>query len=412
MNMTIRKAFKFRLNPHSDQIQTMVEFAGANRFLWNKALALNLHRLDNKQPLMWYQELAFWLVQWKLSDEYRFLASSHSQTLQQTLKHLDRAFKDAFDKTQPLKRIPRFKKKGADASFRYPQGFKLEQERNRIFLPKIGWVSYRNSRQVMGEVKNMTVSRCGSHWYVSIQTEYQVAKPSHPSASIVGIDLGIAQFAALSTGDTIQPEHNLSLKQLEKTLAYWQRKLARKVKFSANWRKVKNKITRLHERIANTRHDFLHKASTLLSKNHAMIVVEDLKIRNMSASAKGDITHPGRNVKAKSGLNKSILNQGWGLFVQMLEYKQAWLGGDVLKVDPKYTSQTCPCCGHVAKDNRLTQAQFHCVDCGYRNNADIVGALNILARGHRVLACGVDALASTMKQEPAGRCEAHPLLSG
>ena len=411
MSMTIRKAFKFRLNPHSDQIQMMVKFAGANRFVWNKALAMNLFRLDNKQPLMWYQELAFWLVHWKRSEDFGFLATAPSQTLQQTLKNLDRAFKDTFDKNKPPKRIPRFKKKGSSSSFRYPQGYKLEQGCNRVFLPKIGWVKYRNSRQVEGDVKNVTVSRRGSHWYVSIQTEYQVAKPLHPASSIVGIDLGVTQFATLSDGRLMMPEHPEKLKQLEAMLAFWQRKLSRKVKFSANWRKVKDKIARIHERIANSRNDFLHKTSTALSKNHAMMVVEDLKIRNMSASAKGDVTHPGRNVKAKSGLNKSILSQGWGLFVQMLEYKQVWLGGDVLRVDPKYTSQTCPCCGHVSKDNRLKQAQFRCVSCYYSNHADIVGAINILARGHRVLACGVDALATSLKQEPAGRCEAYPLLS-
>ena len=120
----------------------------------------------------------------------------------------------------------------------------------------------------------------------------------------------------------------------------------------------------------------------------------------MSKSAKGDVTRPGCNVKAKSGLNKSILDQGWGMFVQMLEYKQHWSGGDVLRVNPQYTSQTCPCCGHKSKDNRLTQAKFKCVECDYTENADLVGALNVLARGHRVLACGVETVVSTLKQEP------------
>ncbi|MCD8536020.1 MAG: helix-turn-helix domain-containing protein, partial [Burkholderiaceae bacterium] len=164
----IRKAFKFRLNPTPEQAQQMVEFAGANRFVWNKALALNLSRLENKQPLLWYFELVYWLGLWKQSEEYGFLKSAHSQPLQQTLKDLARAFSDAFDKTQPLKRIPRFKKKGAGGgagggasgsssdSFRYPQGCKLDEKANRAYLPKIGWVKYRNSRQVVGDIKNMT----------------------------------------------------------------------------------------------------------------------------------------------------------------------------------------------------------------------------------------------------------------
>lgn len=398
MKQVIRKAFKFRLQPNSDQAQKMVEFAGANRFVWNKALALNLSRLENKQPMLWYNELAFWLGLWKQSDEYGFLKTVHSQPLQQTLKNLDRAFKDAFDKTQPLKRLPVFKKKGLSDSFRYPQGFKLEQQTNRVFLPKIGWVKYRNSRNVIGEVKNMTVSRRGAHWYVSIQTEYEADIKRHNSTSMTGVDMGVARFATLSDGTYIKPLN--SFKKWEKKLALASRKLARKAKFSANWKKQKQTITRLHERIANARQDFLHKTSTTISKNHAMIVVEDLKVRNMSKSAKGDITSPGRNVKAKSVLNKSILDQGWGMFVQMLEYKQHWSGGEVLKVNPRYTSQTCPCCGHVSKDNRLTQSRFDCVECGYTQNADLVGALNVLARGHRVLACGVETVVSTLKQEP------------
>ncbi|MCD8517729.1 MAG: transposase, partial [Burkholderiaceae bacterium] len=375
----IRKAFKFRLNPTPEQAQQMVEFAGANRFVWNKALALNLSRLENKQPLLWYFELVYWLGLWKQSEEYGFLKSAHSQPLQQTLKDLARAFSDAFDKTQPLKRIPRFKKKGAGGgagggasgsssdSFRYPQGCKLDEKANRAYLPKIGWVKYRNSRQVVGDIKNMTISRKGEHWYVSIQTEYETqTSPQtlpHPSTSMVAIDLGVNRFATLSDGSYIEPLN--SFRQLQAKLALAQRRLSKKVKFSANRQKLKRKIARLHERIANARHDFSHKVSTLISKNHAMVIVEDLKVRNMTKSAKGDLANPGRQVKAKSGLNRSILDQGWGMFVRMLEYKQAWLGGEVIKVNPQHTSQTCPCCHHVSKDNRTTQSRFRCVQCGY-----------------------------------------------
>lgn len=396
---TIRKAFKFRLSPTSEQLQKMVEFAGINRFVWNKVLATNLHRLEKKLPIMWYQEMDFWSKLWKNSNEYSFLKDAPSQTIQQTLRNLERAFKDAFDKTQPLKRIPRFKRKDMSDSFRYPQGIKLEQKQSRIFLPKLGWVRYRNSRQVIGDIKNVTVTRRGANWYVSIQVEYEANILPHKSTSIVGIDLGVKRFATLSDGTYLEPLN--SFKKLSKRLAFLQRQLAKKVKFSANWKKQKAKINRLHERIANARYDFLQKASTAISKSHAMVVVEDLKVRNMSSSAKGTAESPGKMVKQKAGLNRSILDQGWAMFVQMLEYKQDWLGGDVLKVDPKYTSQTCPCCSHISKDNRTTQENFECVECGYKENADLVGALNVLARGHRVLACGVEALVSTVKQEPA-----------
>lgn len=398
MKRIIRKAFKFRLSPTEPQTQKLIEFAGASRFVWNKALALNLFRLTHKQPLMWYQELDFWLKHWKKSDEYAFLKSAHSQCLQQTLKQLDRAFHDGFDKKQPLKRTPTFKKKGQKDSFTYPQGFKLEQKQSRVFLPKIGWVKYRNSRQVIGELKNATVSRRGEHWYISIQVQYEADIPVHASTSIIGVDVGVKRFLTLSDGVYEQPLN--SFKLLEKKLAFAQRRLAKKVKFSANWKKQKQKITKVHEQIANARHDFLHKSSTTLSKNHAMVVVEDLKVSNMSRSAKGTMSAPGRNVRAKSGLNKAILDQGWSMFVSMLEYKQDWAGGSVIKVAPHFTSQTCPACGHVDKENRLTQHQFACVACHFTGHADHVGAVNILERGHRLLVCGAEPLGLALKQEP------------
>jgi putative transposase len=126
----------------------------------------------------------------------------------------------------------------------------------------------------------------------------------------------------------------------------------------------------------------------------AMIVIEDLKVSNMSRSAKGTTDNPGTHVAAKSGLNRSILDQGWHEFRRQLTYKQAFRGGEVLAVPAHYTSQTCPACQHISADNRKTQARFECVECGFSENADLVGAINIKARGHRVLACGETALAA------------------
>jgi len=151
----------------------------------------------------------------------------------------------------------------------------------------------------------------------------------------------------------------------------------------------------------------LHKASCQISQNHAMIAIEDLPVRNMSKSSKGNGEQHGKMVKQKSGLNRSMLDQGWAEFRRQLEYKPAWNGGFVVAVPPQYTSQTCPCCGHVSKDNRQTQAKFECVECGFEENADVVGAINILARGHRVLACGEPVQSGrSMKQEPTEATQA------
>lgn len=382
--MMIRKAYKFRLNTTPDTAQKMAQYAGNCRFLWNKALSINLFKLENKQPICYYQELDYFSKLWKKSEEYGFLALSPAQTLQQTLKQLERAFKDCFDKTQPLKRLPTFKKRHQSNSFTVPQGFKVEGK--RLFLPKIGWLNTRQSRAILGTVKNITVSKKGEYWFASLQVERQVNPPKHRSKSIVGGDLGVKRLLTLSTGEHVDP---VDVAKFTAKIKRLQRKLAKKVKFSSNWKKLKQQISALHTKIANIRRDTLQKLSTTLSKSQAIIVLENLQVRNMTKSSKGVQDSPGKMVKQKSGLNRVILNQGWGMFKEMLQYKQAWRGGEVLFVDPKHTSQTCPMpnCHHVSKENRTTQSHFQCVKCGYTNNADHVGALNILARGHRVLAC-------------------------
>ncbi|WP_253189471.1 transposase [Aquaspirillum sp. LM1] len=151
----------------------------------------------------------------------------------------------------------------------------------------------------------------------------------------------------------------------------------------------KSRIQRIHARIGNARRDYLHKATTTISQNHAMVCIEDLQVRNMSKSSAGSPEKPGKQVRAKSGLNKSILDQGWFEFRRQLDYKLAWSGGHLIAVPAQNTSRTCPCCGHVSADNRQTQARFQCVECGFEENADLVGAINVLRAGHAQLACEV-----------------------
>lgn len=396
--MLIRKAFKYKLRTTPDVEAKLAPMAGSCRFVWNKALAMNLDRLRQGMPLMWYSELCFWLKLWRHSDDMAFLGESHSQVLQQSLKNLDRAFKDAFDKTQPGKRIPAFKKRGVRDSFRYPQGFKFEGR--RVFLPKIGWVGYFNHhRKFKGRPKNVTVSREADGWYMSVQVEIELKEPVHPSRSIVGGDRGVANLLCLSSGEVFSAAS--SLKALWNKLSIAQRKLSRMVKFSANWKKQQIKVAKIYRKMARVRQDRLHWISTRISKNHAIVVLENLKVAAMSKSAKGTIDQPGKSVGAKSSLNRSILAQGWTMLANMLEYKQAWRGGRVLYVPAHHTSQTCPVCQHVSADNRRTQASFRCVQCGYSGHADFVAATNILARGHRVLACGETVQQGrSMKQEP------------
>lgn len=397
--MKILQAFKFQLKSHTADVTKLRQFAGACRFVWNKALELEKKSFESSGKYLGYNKNAGQLKEWKNQPETAFLSDVHSQILQQKLKDLDRAYKNFFEGRADL---PKFKKRGLNDSFRYPQGFKVDENNSRVYLPKIGWISYHKSRLILGTPKQMTIScKCGK-WYVSIQTERYVDDPVHPSDQEIGIDMGIKKFAAMSDETSIEPQN--SFRSHEKKLAKLQKQLSRKQKFSKNWQKQKLRVQKQHLKIANVRNDFLHKNSTTISKNHALIVMEDLKVSNMSASASGSLEKPGRNVRAKSGLNKAILDQGWYEFRRQIGYKLTWLGGTLLLVSPRNTSLTCNNCGCIDKGNRISQAQFKCVSCGHVDNADFNAAKNILAAGQAVSACGAGrAQASALKQEPA--CE-------
>jgi putative transposase len=381
-------------------------FAGSCRFVYNKALALQKENHTAGKTFIGYVAMAKHLTAWRNGTDTPWLKDAPCHPLQHALKDMEKAYKNFFAKRADF---PKFKKKGQGDSFRYPdpKQFKLEQGNSRIFLPKLGWMRYRNSRDILGDLRNVTVSQTGGKWFVSIQTEREVEQPLPTATTAIGIDVGIARFATMSDGDFIAPLN--SFKKHQQRLARYQRRMSRKVKFSNNWKKAKARIQKIHTCIANARKDFLHKTTTTISKNHALVCIEDLQVRNMSRSAKGNSEQHGKMVRQKSGLNRAILDQGWGEFRRQLDYKVSWNGGMLLVVPPHHTSQTCPCCGHVSKDNRQTQAKFLCVECDYENHADVVGAINVLERGYRLLACGESVqLDRSVKQEPT---EATPQIT-
>ena len=377
--MKLHKAFKFELMPNGEQVRRFKQFCGCSRFVFNRALAYQNEQYEADKSFRFnYVKMSSLLPEWK--RELPWLKDCNAQVLQQSLKDLDSAFRNFFSKHADF---PKFKRKCSKESFRFPQGCKLEQQNNRIYLPKIGWVRYRNNREVIGEIKNVTVShKCGK-WYVSIQTEIEM-EPPIPKGGEIGIDMGIVRFATLSNGEYFEPLN--AFKTYKGKLTKLQKRLKNKTKGSKNWQKLKAKIAKLHHKIANCRKDYLHKISNKISKNHAIVYVEDLQVANMSKSAKGTAEQPGKNVKQKSGLNRAILDQSWYEFRRQLEYKLAWNGGFLVAVPPQNTSRTCPSCGYTAKENRQTQANFECVECGYTENADVVGALNVLNRGQAILA--------------------------
>jgi len=377
--MIIRKAYKFELMPNGAQIRKMKQFCGCSRFVFNRALAYQNEQYEADKSFKFsYNKIANLLPEWK--RELTWLKDCHSQVLQQALKDLESSFKNFFAKRSDF---PKFKRKGEKDSFRFPQGCKLEQQNNRIYLPKIGWIRYRNSRAIVGKMKNVTVSRKCGKWYISVQTEFEQKTPQ-PKGGEIGIDMGIVRFATLSNGEHFEPIN--AFKNLKGKLVKLQKQFKHKTKFSKNWQKLKAKIAKLHHKISNIRKNYLHQISSQISQSHAIVYVEDLQVTNMSKSAKGDVEQYGKNVKQKSGLNRMILDQSWFEFRRQLAYKLAWNGGHLVAVPPQNTSRTCPCCGYTAKENRQTQAVFECVECGYTENADVAGAINILRRGQEILA--------------------------
>jgi putative transposase len=396
------QAFKFELQPNGEQLRNLRQFAGSCRFVYNKGLALNLERCEKKEKRLGYAGLCALLPNWKM--EHEFLSEVPAQALQQALKNLERAYTNFFQKRADF---PMFKKKGQRESFRVPQSFEVDNQNGRVKVPKMGWMRYRKSHDVLGGAKNITISESCGKWFVSIQTEREVPTPQHPLTSAVGMDWGVVNFVTLSNGEVVgqcQP-----LKKLLPKLAKLQRRMARKNKFSKNWRKAKARVAKLHSKIANIRKDFVHQSSKAISKNHAVVFVEDLPVKNMSASSKGTKAKPGKRVTQKSGLNRSILDASPFELRRQLEYKTQWSGGLLVSVPPQNTSRKCPECQHTAAENRKTQAKFVCVECGFSANADFVGAVNIKEAGLALLACSQsspEARASWQEPTEATRVQA------
>ncbi|BAX58769.1 RNA-guided endonuclease InsQ/TnpB family protein [Burkholderia stabilis] len=377
------QAFKYELMPTGEQRRQMRRFAGSCRFVFNHALAMQQANHETGGKYIGYVAMAKQLTMWRNSTETAWLKDSPVHSLQHALKDLERAYRNFFEKRAGF---PRFKRKGHSDSFNYPdpKQIKLDQGNGRIFLPKLGWLRYRNSREVLGELRNVTVSVSGGKWFVSIRTRREVEIPV-PRGGAIGIDMGIARFATLSNGTFYVPLN--SFRRHEVVLRKAQRAMSRKTKLSNNWAKAKARVQRIYSRIGNARRDYLHKCSTAISQNHAMVCIEDLQVRSMSKSAVGSTETPSRNVRAKAGLNKAILDQGWSEFRRQLDYKLAWNGGLLVVVPARNTSRTCPACGHVSAENRSTQERFRCVGCTFEENADLVGAINVLRAGHARLAC-------------------------
>jgi len=367
------KAIKVRLYPNETQKQLITSQIGATRYVYNRTLALRINAYKKFGMKIGKFDLIKHITKIKKRKSTLWLKDVHSQTLQQSVANMDNAYKHFFKGGG----YPKFKSRHhSRQSFQYPQGVKIEN--NKVYLPKIGWIKAKGLRtDIVGKIKTVTVSYEAYQYNASILIDIGEQGIRTNNSKSVGIDVGVSLVVADSNGNKVKPL-NL-IRELSKLRTKAQQ-LSRKKKGSNNRAKAKVKIAKINLHIANKRKDFLHKLSRQYSENQT-VVVEDLKIKNMTSKTKGTVEKPSKNAKAKRGLNRSITQQSWGMFFEMLEYKLKENGGELIKVNPQYTSQTCNKCGHISKENRQSQSKFVCTSCGHTANADINASKNILDRG-------------------------------
>ncbi len=375
------KTYKYKLRLSKSQSQRLVQWLGATRYLYNVALETKIEA---------YRKLGKNVTRFDLQKELpeikRYLPwmkDVNAQSLQCVLKRLDEAYKSFFRGGG----FPRFAKKDNGVarrwrSIEFPQNVALEN--NKIWLPKIGYVNYYKSRDFNGIIKTTKITKEIDGWYISLSCDCE-QNLSFPVSEnqVIGLDMGVAHFLTTSDGEMI--DNPKWFQSYSRNLRLLQRSVARKQKGGGNRKKEVYKLGKIHSKIKRKRSDHNHKLSTRIVRENSLIAVEDLKLKNMTRSAKGTVENPGTMVKQKSGLNRSMLDLGAGSFFSMLEYKAQYCGRDLVKVDPKYTSQTCHQCNHRSKENRKTPSQFACVKCGHTSNADYNAAVNILQAGRSVL---------------------------
>jgi len=389
---------RYRLLPTPAQEAVLRDHCAHARFVWNLAVEQHSHWRPGRTSAPGYLEQCRQLTQARAA--YSWLAVGSQMVQQQALRDFAQAMAAFFDPRNPARR-PSWRKAGRDEGFRIVgrRGHqwdvrRLGRKSGEVWIPKVGWVGFRWSRPVPPSVKSyrVTMDRAG-RWHVAFAVIPEpVCAPGN--GEVIGIDRGVAVSAALSSGAMLYVP---GLTVRERThMRRLERKLARASRGSNRRQQVRLAIARLRAREADRRKDWVEKTSTDIARQFDVIRVEDLRIKTMTRSAKGTASAPGRNVRAKAGLNRQILRSGWGLLVRRLEDKAP---GRVEKIKPAFSSQRCSACGDVNATSRESQARFACTACGFVGNADVNAARNIAA-GYAVTARGGDGAARPLNREP------------
>jgi putative transposase len=389
---------RFRLLPAPAQQAVLRDHCGHARYVWNLAVEQHSHWHPGRKGAPGYLQQCRQLIQARA--EHPWLAAGSQMVQQQALRDFARAMTAFFDLTNPAGR-PSWRKAGRDEGFRITgrRGRQWDVRRmsrkvGEVWVPKAGWVRFRWSRAVPPGAKSYRVTRDrAGRWHIAFAVIPDPV-PAPGNGEAVGIDRGVVVAAALSTGELL---HCPALTGRERTrLRRLERKLARARRGSNRRGRVRHTIARLRARETDRRKDWAEKTSTSIARRFDLIRVEDLQITNMTRAARGTRDDPGRNVRAKAGLNRGILRSGWGVLVRRLEDKAP---GRVEKISPALTSQRCSACGRVDRDSRQSQAVFRCTACGFADHADVNAARNIAA-GHAVIARGGDGVTRPVNREP------------
>ncbi|WP_245956647.1 RNA-guided endonuclease InsQ/TnpB family protein [Nonomuraea fuscirosea] len=379
------------MRPTAHQQAALTACLDDHRALYNAALLERREAYKRSQVSIRYGDQSAQLKEIRAYDPDQAHWSFSSQ--QATLRRLDKAFRAFFDRVKAGRTpgFPRFKGRGWFDTVEWPEdgdGCRWNSQPEHpsatfVRLQGVGHVRVHQHRPVRGRVKTISVKREGSRWYVVLSCDDVPAEILPATGAVVGVDMGVASFLTTSDGEQVGNPRRLAA-SAEK-LAAAQQDLARKKRGSKRRRKAVARVAALHGKVRRQRLDGAHKVANALIRRYDMIVHEDLRIANMTKSPApkpdGEGGYLPNRAAAKAGLNNSILDAGWGVFLGILAHKAESAGRELISVDPRNTSRTCAPCGHVAKENRATQAEFACTACGHTAHADVNAAINILGAG-------------------------------
>ncbi len=383
------KAFKYRIYPTRRQRDALQFTLDRNRELYNAALEERREAWRMSKISISYNDQSAQLPEIKeIRPEYKEI---YSQILQDTLKRVDKAFKAFFRrcKNGETPGFPRFQGYDRYDSFTYPQIEKLKGkptvsiENGKVVLPKIGHIKVKQHRPLEGKVKTCTIKREGEHWYIIFACEVEaIQKLPHTDLSI-GIDMGLKHFMTDSNGDVV--DNPRFFRKSHGRLKKKQQRLSKRRNKSSRRKRSAQLVGKAHKKVRNQRKDFHHKEVRILVETFETIVFEDLSMHHMVKRPKVKQDENGKylpnGAAAKGGLNKSILDAGWGAFIELVKHKAEWAGVTVYEVDPRKTSQICSACGEEGEHKDLSVRTHICVHCGVVLDRDHNAAINILDRG-------------------------------